>query len=118
MSNYYQWESHGEDFVPISKPQLGTNIGNEISANRTSINSYRIMIFDTVGPNFNLDIDVYDMDVDDEELPNQNTQRLFEMLKTAKESLFDGCLTHSSLLVVCRLLNIKFEFNISDNCYN
>jgi len=76
------------------------------------------MVMDAVGPSYNLDNDVFDMDVDEEEPPNQNAQEFFEMLKAAEEPLFDGCRTHSPLSAVCRLLNIKSESNMSDNCYN
>ena len=53
MPNYYQWESHGESFVPISWPQPRTNIGDEIGSDRTPINPYRIMVLDAAGPSFN-----------------------------------------------------------------
>ncbi|KAK6784233.1 hypothetical protein RDI58_017687 [Solanum bulbocastanum] len=118
MPNYHQWESHGESFVPISRPQLGINTGDEIGANKTPINPYRTMVLDAAGPSFNLDSDVFDMDIDEEEPPNQNAKEFFEMLKAAEEPLFDGCRTHSPLSAVCRLLNIKSESNMSDNCYN
>ena len=57
-------------------------------------------------------------DVNEEELPNRNAQEFFEMLKAAEEPFFGRCITHSPLLVVFWLLNIKPEFNISDNCYD
>ncbi|KAH0641021.1 hypothetical protein KY290_036346 [Solanum tuberosum] len=59
------------------------------------------MVMDAAGPSFNLDSDVFDMDIDEEEPPNQNAQEFFEMLKVAEESLFDGCRTHSPLTAVC-----------------
>jgi len=118
MPNYHQWESHGESFVPISRPQPSTNRSDDIGSNRTPINPYRTMVLDAAGPSFILDSDVFDMDVDKEEPPNQNAQEFFEMLKAAEEPLFDGCQTHSPLSAVCRLLNIKSESNMSDNCYN
>nr|XP_009799015.1 PREDICTED: uncharacterized protein LOC104245146 [Nicotiana sylvestris] len=40
------------------------------------------------------------------------------MLKASEEPLFNGCTNHSTLSVVCKLLNIKSEFNMSENCYN
>ena len=53
MTNYHQWDSHGESFVPISRPQPSTNTDDEIGANLAAINSYRTIVFDAVGPSFN-----------------------------------------------------------------
>ncbi len=75
------------------------------------------MVFEAIGPCFNFDCDGVDMD-DEEEPPNRNAQDIFDMLRAAEEPLFSECMTHTPLLVVCRLLNIKSEFNMSENYYN
>ncbi|OIT07302.1 hypothetical protein A4A49_62955, partial [Nicotiana attenuata] len=79
---------------------------------------YRTMVLDAIGPSFNFESDGFNSDGDEEQPPNRNAQYFFDMLNASEEPLFDRCTNHSTLLAVCRLLNIKSEFNMSDNCYN
>ncbi|XP_016468630.1 uncharacterized protein LOC107791134 [Nicotiana tabacum] len=118
MPNYYQWESHGEPFIPISRPQPSRNTEKEIGPEITTENPYRTMVLDAIGHSFNFESDGFNLDGEEEQPPNRNAQEFFDMLKASEEPLFDGCVNHSTLSAVCRLLNIKSEFNMSDNCYN
>ena len=40
------------------------------------------------------------------------------MLKTTNKPLWVGCDNHTQLSVSARLLNIKVEHNVSENCFN
>ena len=40
------------------------------------------------------------------------------MLKIANEPLYEGYFTHTPLLAMSWLLNIKSEYNLSVNCFN
>nr|XP_009598167.1 uncharacterized protein LOC104094019 [Nicotiana tomentosiformis] len=118
MPNYYQWESHGEPFIPIFRPQPSRNTEKEIGPEITIENQYRTMVLDAIGHSFNFESDGFNLDGEEEQPPTRNAQEFFDMLKASEEPLFDGCVNHSTLSAVCRLLNIKSEFNMSDNCYN
>ncbi|XP_057997364.1 uncharacterized protein LOC131176329 [Hevea brasiliensis] len=117
MPNYYHWVSHGKLFIPISRLEPGVHASIETVVDSAPVNPYCTMVFEVVGPCFNFDCDGFDMN-DEEEPPNRNAQDFLDMLRATEEPLFSGCMTHTPLSVVCRLLNIKSEFNMSENCYN
>ena len=56
------------------------------------------------------------MDVDEEEAPNSEAQKLYDMLKAADRELFSGCENHSELSLVARLMSLKSENGLSDRC--
>ena len=76
-------------------------------------NLYRNMVLDVIGPNINPQYHV-----DEEEMPDLKTQRLYEMLHKANEPLWESCSKHTQLSAVARLLNIKSEFRMSEKCYD
>ena len=53
-----------------------------------------------------------------EEAPNVDAAKFIELLENARTPLYPGCEDHSPLEVVTRLLSIKSNFNMSQECYN
>ena len=45
-------------------------------------------------------------------------EAFYNMLESAQQPLYDGCTTHSELSATMRLLSIKSEHNISNQCFN
>jgi len=65
--------------------------------------------------------------VDDAMLANQNVRKegsstcrepFYNMVQPAQQPLYDNCSTHSELFTAVRLLNIKSNYNIPQNCFN
>ena len=67
------------------------------------------MVMDTAGPEFNWDV---------EDNPEAGSGNFYHMLKDADEPLWSRCETHTILSAVSELLNLKFEFNMTVNCYD
>ncbi|XP_056163103.1 uncharacterized protein LOC130136788 [Syzygium oleosum] len=57
----------------------------------------------------------FDENVCNETFPSN---QFWEVLKAADEPLWAGCDNHTQLSVTARLLNIKAEHNVSENCFN
>ncbi|XP_039133289.1 uncharacterized protein LOC120270354 [Dioscorea cayenensis subsp. rotundata] len=109
--DYRQWVCHGEPLVYANYSETQCNSLRPQDVEGSS--SYRDMIIDAIGPNF----DPY-YDANEEEMPNPTTQKLYDMLDTAKEPLWPGCESHTQLSAVARLLTIKSEFQMSERCYD
>ncbi|XP_054817658.1 uncharacterized protein LOC129317338 [Prosopis cineraria] len=120
VPNYDPWSYHGE---PLHYDDVDYEVARDIEervegANETRDdvileNPYYTMILDAVGPSVNPNTNI---ELDDP--PSHNAQKFYEMLETAKEPLYEGCSRHTPLSAISRLLNIKSEFNLSENCYN
>ena len=67
------------------------------------------MVMDAAGPKFDWDMS------DDLESDSDN---FFHMLKDVDEPLWPGYKTHTILLAVSELLNLKMEFNMTVSCNN
>ncbi|KAL6586159.1 hypothetical protein OROMI_002803 [Orobanche minor] len=76
----------------------------------TSSSSFHTMVTDHGGPRFNVD--------QNEELPNREAQRLYDMLNAADRELWPGCEKHSQLSLALRLMSLKAENHMSERCYN
>ncbi|KAL0340049.1 UNVERIFIED_CONTAM: hypothetical protein Sradi_4521700 [Sesamum radiatum] len=70
------------------------------------------MVMDALGPEFILN------QTCEEQPPNPEAQKFFDLLKDADEPLWDGCKNHNKLSAMAQLLNIKSEYNISEACYD
>ena len=53
-----------------------------------------------------------------EENPNPEAQKFFDMLATTQAPLWEGCKHHSKLLASLACLSLKFDYNMSEGCFN
>jgi Transposase-associated domain len=110
--NYYStWYMHGEE----CRENLDDNIVRsplvEESFEGDRSNPIEQMVRDAAGPDFNLD--------SDEETPNSEAEKFYEMLKAADEPLWDGCDTrYTRLSCVTELLTIKTDCNLTKEAFN
>ncbi|KAL6550610.1 hypothetical protein OROMI_021098 [Orobanche minor] len=104
VKNYQIWRYQGETSNPI-----GENSEMDID-DHTSSSSFHTMVTDHGGPRFNVD--------QNEELPNHEAQRLYDMLNAADRELWPGCEKHSQLSLALRLMSLKAENHMSERCYN
>lgn len=102
VSDYTNWSCHGEPTILLYP-----------SPERTSGNSYCDMVVDGVGLNFDVE---HSTNLEDP--PNADAQKLYEMLKAVDTPIWDGCVNHSVMSIVARLLSIKSENNMSEKCFN
>ena len=125
IANYQQWTSHGEPFINDAGVYEGHHCLS--SKDREACNPYRTMVIEVAGPSFNPNFDWEEGDCanDDadplnsnDDLPNSDAQKFYDLLKAAEEPLYEGCETHTPLSAVSQLLNIKSEYNLSVNCFN
>jgi len=65
--------------------------------------------------------------VDDAIMESQNVKEeesstyrepFYNMVQALQQPLYDGCSAHSELSTAVRLLNIKSDYNIPQNCFN
>ena len=49
---------------------------------------------------------------------NSSQESFYNMVQTAQQSLYDGRSTHSELSTAVRLLSIKSDYNMPQNCFN
>jgi len=51
------------------------------------------------------------------EEPNLEAKKFFDMLDAAKKPIYDGCKEgHSRLSAATRMMNIRTEYNLSEDC--
>ncbi|PNY00960.1 polyamine oxidase-like protein [Trifolium pratense] len=119
--NYWVWTSHGESFSS-DRSRVDVNQGGSTSAGPAvsvaqnyhehyPVNEMNNMITDALGINVanNGSGDEYEAD----ELPNDEAQRLFNLLKETSKPLFEG--SEDSKLTMCvRLLGIKSQFLVPE----
>ncbi|KAI5662597.1 hypothetical protein M9H77_21920 [Catharanthus roseus] len=108
MSYYHNWTAHGENLWPHDEEHiivervasLWSDIGVESSwLFPTENNSYREIMFDAVGSNI----------LSQDEPPNPEAKKFFDMLKVVEAPLVDGDDKHTVLSAVPELLYIKSE---------
>jgi len=49
---------------------------------------------------------------------NVHTEAFYNMLQSTQQPLYEGCTTHGELSTAIRLLSIKSEHNMSNQCFN
>ncbi|KAL6497868.1 hypothetical protein OROHE_026895 [Orobanche hederae] len=76
----------------------------------TSSSSYHTMVTDHAGPRFNVD--------QNEEQPNREAQRLYDMLNAADRELWPGSKKHSQLSLTLRLEQAFQEDELSTRTMN
>lgn len=89
-----------------------------LATSSSAISQYHRMIFDAAGPTFNMDNHNHiDDDMKDvEETLNPKAHRFYDILRAADNEMWSGCINHSQLSLVARMINLKSENNISEKC--
>jgi len=116
VQGYWFWISHGE----IEPQQYDSGYSNskipEVGGSSHTNNDY-----------FECYVDRMEDMVDDAIIANQNVREeglstcwepFYNMVQAAQQSLYDGCSTHSELSAAVRLLSIKSNYNMPQNCFN
>ena len=123
VPDYYVWSAHGEKYLQGTSQQVprrseaGTS--QQVPHRSEAVNLIRNMVMDAAGPEFQFP-DVQDLvpEIQHDEAPNPKAKRFYELLSKADQPLHKGCEKHSTLSAISRLLSIKSDFNISQNCYD
>ena len=127
MDNYYYWTCHGEQAPPInpfydahtanvggsSNVHSGETSGTSNMSNYDYVNRYQDMIYDVTGlgsTNFG--------EPNMEETPNIDANRFYNMLNQVQEPLWSGCETHSELSAAVRMMSLKSDYNMPEECFN
>ena len=126
MPNYYYWTSHGEvapatnQFVYGGKTSVsggmhgGQNTGGFAWNDDDHVRRYEAMVRDSGGVGSSRSGEQQST----EEIPNMEASRFYEMLNKAQEPLWDGCDTLTALSSAVQLMSLKFDHNMSQECFN
>jgi hypothetical protein len=119
MDHYYYWTNHGE-VRPPDPPIMFPESYYGSSEHRDEFNLFEKMIMDHAGPSVGEAIQQADTIGEDrlEEDPNPAAQRFYDMLKSAQAPLWDGCENYSELSASLVALSLKFDYNMSEGCFN
>lgn len=115
MANYYSWTCHGEESL-TTDPGVEFEPANQNAFHQSNIQNldrYESMVMDAAGPS----VDANTRECEPE-MPNAAAQQFYQMLDAAKTPLWEGCEDHSELSASVRLLSIKSDYNMSEQCYN
>ncbi|KAL3516326.1 hypothetical protein ACH5RR_023228 [Cinchona calisaya] len=137
VSNYYNWTCHGEIFQEYAN---SSNVQAPVTQpfdDYNQFNPYQRMVFDAVrqntGPNWGQSSTSYEHSFEQggtsqtvfqqdplTRMGNEEgfCERFWDAMKAADQPLWDGCQNHSQLSATSRILNIKAENNMSENCFN
>ncbi|WP_330945466.1 hypothetical protein, partial [Streptococcus anginosus] len=89
--------------------ECGTSFGAAYQEAEYATDRYEEMIFNAAGPTFN---------EFHEETPNVEPQKFYDLLSASQKPIWDGCTTHTELLMVVRILSNKTQFNFPRDCFN
>ncbi|KAK4435136.1 hypothetical protein Salat_0676900 [Sesamum alatum] len=103
---YNIWYAHGESL------NTRDDVRGSSSTPQVETSRYRTMVMDAISPEFSSGF------MCDEQLPNPEAQKFFNLLKDADEPLWDGCKNHTKLSTVAQLLSIKSEYNLPEAYYD
>ncbi|KAL6548500.1 hypothetical protein OROGR_008921 [Orobanche gracilis] len=113
VPNYEVWIFHGE--TNLTPDEGGPSASRQEEASQ---NPYVNMVVDegrrTI-PDFNFN---EGDNMNEEEPPNPDAKKFYDMLEAANELLWDGCEKHTKLSLVARLMSIKAENRMSKKCYD
>ncbi|CAK8537556.1 unnamed protein product [Lathyrus sativus] len=119
MSHYYHWTNHGEAIPPIplvvaSHSYYGSRCQREMFDN------YEQLVMDAAGPEIGNYVEQEGQEDEDvmEEYPNEEAQKLFEMLKASRSPLWDGCDRYPVLLASLTTLSLKADYGLSEGYFN
>ncbi|XP_023761137.2 uncharacterized protein LOC111909581 [Lactuca sativa] len=107
IPNYYLWNKHGE--TSIGSTSFGMD-DTHSPFNEHHDPSYSEMVMDVAGYDF--------IGRTFDEDPNPEDKKFFDMLEAADRELWSGCKKATQLSVAARLLNIKSEYRIHEQCFN
>ena len=102
VQEYFVWIHHGEDAL-MQQPVEEFAYGN------VECSSVQRMVIDVAGPAARL---FGDEDFD-EEAPNEEAQKFYDMMRAAEESIWLGNKKHSSLSAAVKMLDIKCRHGAS-----
>ncbi|XP_074560392.1 uncharacterized protein LOC141816527, partial [Curcuma longa] len=101
---YEQWYAHGE---PLKRTNNCERVHNNEEGSR-----YRNMVIDGIDQGFDWTT------ISNEQPPNYDAKKFFDLLKDADEPLWNGCKNHTKLSAMTQLLNLKSEYNLPEACYD
>nr|GMD82591.1 uncharacterized protein LOC109155276 isoform X1 [Ipomoea batatas] len=109
VPNYFEWNRHGE------KSRNSTSMGFDANWSLNNeqnepLESYQQMVIDAAGQN------LIARNVGEE--PNVEDKKFFDMLDAANRQLWSGCEKLTQLSAVARLLNIKTEYRLPEQCFD
>lgn len=109
---YTTWGAHKEPYARQSSS------GNNNIPLMDNVNSYRSIVIDALGLEFNQHADGFDEMGFEYEQPNIEATKFYDLLNDADERLREGCKKYTKLSAVSRFLNYKSEFNMSESYYD
>ncbi|KAK1373179.1 hypothetical protein POM88_029372 [Heracleum sosnowskyi] len=81
VSDYYVWSRHGESYISGQSGEQSSPYYSNTQDRTDEDNLMYNMVMDAVGPSF------------DPEMPNAETKKLYDILKSSKKKLYEGCET-------------------------
>lgn len=108
-SDYFRWIYHGE---------AGTEETSlpESSHNNVSANPYREMLMDAMGENY-VDNNE-DFDYVNDEAPNSEAKKFYDMLRDVSEPLYNGCKTETVLSACVNMMVLKAQTRLTQAGFN
>ena len=117
-SKYWWWTDHGEieppEFHSILNVYLNEqeNVGPHVNAE--SSQRYHDMVRDASNSEFMGSVE-RDFQRTTDQSPNEEAQKFYQLLKSASSPLWEGS-AHSELSLAVRLMSIKSDWNVQQNC--
>lgn len=90
-----------------------SSISSLVKIHQQYFDQQQNMISDALGVNVSFIEQQYDVDAN--ELPNEETQRFYNLLKETNKLLFDG-FSNPKLSMCVRLLGLKSQFHVPNLC--
>merc|ERR1712080_645360 len=109
VPNYYLWDRHGELVAPTVNP-----VASEVELVTT--NPIEDMVEDAARSMFPTG-QVDDDDVNIEEEPNTEARKIYDLLASAKRSLWNGCESGIELSVTSEYITMKSKFNLTEAAF-
>ncbi|XP_019171208.1 PREDICTED: uncharacterized protein LOC109166774 [Ipomoea nil] len=108
VPNYFEWNRHGE--MSHNQTSMEFDANWSLNEQNESLESYQQMVYDAAGPNL--------IARNMREEPNVEDKKFFDMLDAADRQLWSGCEKLTQLSAVARLLNIKTEYRLPEQCFD
>ncbi|KAK1402955.1 hypothetical protein POM88_002560 [Heracleum sosnowskyi] len=105
VSDYYVWSRHGESYISGQSGEQSSPYHSNTQDRTDEDNLMYNMVMDAAGPSF------------DPEMPNAETKKLYDILKSSERKLYEGCET-SQLSAMAQMLSLKADHHLSEACYD
>ncbi|KAK1368609.1 hypothetical protein POM88_034701 [Heracleum sosnowskyi] len=105
VSDYYVWSRHGESYIGGQSGEQSSAYYSNTQDRTYEDNPMYNMVMDATGPSF------------DPEMPNAETKKLYDILKSSERKLYEGCET-SQLSAMAQMLSLKADHHLSEACYD